>query len=214
MPIRTSWLAAPTITLDPVSVLREVDAARAQGVEPRPALLGPVRFMKHSHGALNRVLNIYAGLLTLLREEGVHGVQLHEPGLVHELDEAEREAYRDGFARLSTLTSRPRVCLTTYGGPLRDNLALAARSGFEALHVDLVSAPEQLDDVLEALPPRMALSLGLLDERDARVEDALPMLRRATMRLGHERIAVAPARPLTLDATTHARLRRLAELAD
>ncbi|MET0284546.1 MAG: hypothetical protein ABW352_08760 [Polyangiales bacterium] len=133
--------------LDADKLLRQVDTARARGIEARLVILGPVSFLKLARLApdaagstldfLDTVLNSYAALLTLLREEGVHQVQLDEPCLALALSDADRHAYEAAFERLSTLTSRPRVVLATAHGALRENLPLAVRAGFEALHIEL-----------------------------------------------------------------------------
>ncbi len=79
-------------------------------------------------------------------------MQLDEPVLALDLDGPTREAYRRALGRLSFLKKRPRLMLTTYFEGIDDNLDLAVQSGCEAIHVDLVRAPEQLDAVLAALP--------------------------------------------------------------
>jgi 5-methyltetrahydropteroyltriglutamate--homocysteine methyltransferase len=195
-----------TTQLDVSKPMEELDAARSLDVAARPVVLGPVSFLLLSRMApttpegrgtldfLETVLEAYAGLFTLLSEEGVSWVQLDEPCLVGSLDAAQETAYRDTFARLASLTSRPRVMLTTYFGALRHNLPLALASGFEGLHVDLVRAPDQLDDTLSSLPARMTLSVGLVDGQHSGHTDlgwAGSLLRRAVARLGTTRVWVA-----------------------
>lgn len=186
-------------------ILREFEDARALGITTRPVILGPVSFLKLSRLApgasgstlalLETVLNAYAGLLSLLGEEGVPLVQLDEPCLVGASSD-EREAYRAAFERLSSLTSRPRVLLATYFGALGESLPIALGAGFEALHVDLVRAPEQLDEVLAALPARMSLSLGLIDGASvwrSDLEAPLRVIRKVVAKLGTQRVWVAPS---------------------
>jgi len=56
--------------------------------------------------------------------------------------------------------------LATYFGDLLGNLPLAVRSGFEALHLDLVRAPQQLEHVIPVLDSATILSLGVVDGRN------------------------------------------------
>jgi 5-methyltetrahydropteroyltriglutamate--homocysteine methyltransferase len=183
--------------LDAARILAEVDEARALGVDPRPVLVGPVSFLRLSKGPLQRLpelLPLYEELLELLASRGVGWVQLDEPCLVLDLDEGAREGYRLAMSRLADAPSRPAILLATYFGALGDNVSLAM--GFEALHLDLVRAPEQLEPVLRALPERTALSLGVIDGRNvwrADLDAAHARVRRAVAALGPERVIVAPS---------------------
>ena len=139
---------------------------------------------------------VYEELLAVLAARGVAWVQLDEPCLVLDLDSHTREAYRRSFQRLSFSSKRPKLLLATYFGALDENLDLALRSGFEALHVDLVRAPEQLEAVLTGLQPNMQLSLGVVDGRNiwrSDLDRAHFVVRRAVQALGAERVMVAPS---------------------
>ncbi|MEO7732121.1 MAG: 5-methyltetrahydropteroyltriglutamate--homocysteine S-methyltransferase, partial [Kofleriaceae bacterium] len=194
-------------TLDPARILVEIDEARAAGVEPRPVVLGPVSFLRlsklsHTDGdrttlaLLEAVLPAYERLLGLLSTAGIRWVQLDEPCLVTDLDDATRAAYRVALTRLARWAVRPNIVLATYFGDLGDNLALAAGAGFEALHVDLVRAPAQLDDVLRALDHATILSLGVVDGRNiwrTDLEAAHARVRAAVEQLGVDRVWIAPS---------------------
>jgi len=197
-----------TFRLDATKILAELEEARALGIAPRPVLVGPVTFLRLSKlapgapvhattlNALDRLLPVYEELLAVLAAKGVAWVQLDEPCLVLDLDRHTREACRRSFQRLSFSTKRPQLLLTTYFGALDENLDLALRSGFEALHVDLVRAPEQLEAILTGLEPNMQLSLGLVDGRNiwrTDLDRAQFLARRAVQALGAERVMVAPS---------------------
>jgi 5-methyltetrahydropteroyltriglutamate--homocysteine methyltransferase len=193
--------------LDATRLLVEIDEARAIGVEPRPVVLGPVSFLLLSKLAraepgattldlLDDLLPMYERLFGLLATAGVAWVQLDEPCLVTDLDDAASAAYHRAFARLSRWAVRPRVVLATYFGDLFANLPLAVHAGFEALHVDLVRAPEQLAQLLPALDATTILSLGVVDGRNVWRTDldrAHALVRRAVDELGPERVWVAPS---------------------
>ncbi|WP_141733192.1 5-methyltetrahydropteroyltriglutamate--homocysteine S-methyltransferase [Oligoflexus tunisiensis] len=197
-----------TFTLSPEKILREIEEARALGLEVRPVIPGPVTFLKLSKWAgsqetgdstlklLTALLPCYRQLLGLLEQQGVSWIQLDEPCLTLDLDELERAAYRQAFAFLSGDQARPRIVLTTYFGGLGDNLALALESGFEALHLDLVRAPEQLDSVLKEIGSKMILSLGVVDGRNiwrTDLDRAHRLIRRAVTQLGTDRVIIAPS---------------------
>ena len=206
--------------LDATKIFAELEEARDAGVQPRPVLIGPVTFLKlskHAAGApddastlehLDRLIPVYEALLTELGRRDVGWVQVDEPCLVLDLDDATRAAYARALERLASTDRRPKLLLATYFGALGDNLPLAARSGFDALHVDLVRAPEQLDPVLDAVPDAMQLSLGVVDGRNiwrTDLDRAHALCRRAIDRVGLDRVLVAPSCsllhvPVDLDA--------------
>jgi len=177
--------------------------AKALGLDARPVLLGPVSFLKLSKttdgsdplALLDALLPAYAELLQRLKAAGAEWVQIDEPVLVLDLDDAARAAYRHAFDVLSQC-ARPKLLLATYFGALADNLPLAASLPADGLHVDLVRAPEQLEAVLGQLPEGRVLSLGLVDGRNiwrSDLDKALELARRARGRLGAERVWLAPS---------------------
>ncbi|MCS6896624.1 MAG: 5-methyltetrahydropteroyltriglutamate--homocysteine S-methyltransferase [Nitrospira sp.] len=194
-------------SLDMSKLWLEIDEARSLGVEPRPVILGPVTFLLLSKmrgngertaalHLLDRLLPVYRQLLRELAERQVKWVQLDEPCLVLDLHDQAKAAYRKALASLTGDASRPKVLLATYFGALDDNLSIAVGSGCEALHVDLVRAPEQLEEVLAALPRAMGLSLGVIDGRNvwrADLDAAHAPVRRAVEALGPDRVLVAPS---------------------
>jgi 5-methyltetrahydropteroyltriglutamate--homocysteine methyltransferase len=196
-----------TFTLDPSRILVDIDEARAAGVEPRPVLLGPVSFLLLSKLAredasrtpldlLNDLLPVYERLFSLLATAGIAWLQLDEPCLVTDLDDRAAAAYATCFARLARWAVRPRLALATYFGDLAANLPLAVQSGFDALHVDLVRAPEQLAQLLPAIDGAMIVSLGVVDGRNiwrTDLDHAHALVRRAVEHLGEARVWVAPS---------------------
>ncbi|PZQ12565.1 MAG: 5-methyltetrahydropteroyltriglutamate--homocysteine S-methyltransferase [Rhodanobacter denitrificans] len=177
--------------------------ARAAGFDARPVLLGPVSFLLLSKSVdgsdrlalLPRLVAVYAELLQKLDAAGAEWLQIDEPCLVLDLDAEARTAYRDAYAALARI-DRPKLLLATYFGALGDNLALAAALPVDGLHVDLVRGPDQLDDVLNALPEDRTLSIGLVDGRNVwrtRPDDALALARRAHERIGAARLQLAPS---------------------
>src|SRR5690606_38147740 len=79
-----------------------------------------------------------------------------------------------------------------------------------ALHIDLVRAPEQLDDVLPLIPDSLQLSLGVVDGRNVWKNDyekSLALINREVRKLGTERLFLAPScsllhSPIDLDRET------------
>jgi 5-methyltetrahydropteroyltriglutamate--homocysteine methyltransferase len=183
---------------------RSLREGLAHGTRTRPVLLGPVSLLllsKSEDGTrpldlLPALLPAYADALRFLAEAGAVWVQVDEPCLVTDLLPGAAEAYRTAFRALADAAPGLNLLLTTYFEGLRDNLALAASLPVAGLHLDLVRAPEQLDDVLAAVPKDRWLSLGVVDGRNVWRTDlrgALAQLRAAEAAGFGKGLIVAPS---------------------
>ncbi len=190
-----------------LSTTKAVDAyteAREAGIGTRPVLLGPVSFLLLGKmqqpeaevlDLLDALLPVYAEVLQQLADAGATAVQLDEPHLVMDLSDGERAAFRTAYEVLSDAAEID-LALTTYFGPLGENMATAFDLPVQSVHLDLVRAPEQLADALAHVPETMQLSLGLIDGRNVwRADlDALhDTVQQAVDALGVDRVQVGPS---------------------
>ncbi|EFH85948.1 5-methyltetrahydropteroyltriglutamate--homocysteine S-methyltransferase [Ktedonobacter racemifer] len=178
--------------------------AKALGIQTCPVLLGPLSFLllgKTTQSGMNQLapldalLPVYEEILQALAQAGAEWVQIDEPCLVLDLDEATRAAYRSAYTRLAAQRAAQapslRILLATYFGDLRENLPLALQLPIDALHLDLVRAPEQLEEALAQAPSSLSLSLGLVDGRNIWLTDfehVLTVASQAVQALGTERV--------------------------
>ncbi|GHB10623.1 5-methyltetrahydropteroyltriglutamate--homocysteine S-methyltransferase [Modicisalibacter luteus] len=185
----------------------EVDEARAAGHPVKVSLLGPLSWLWLGNtkvegesgedferlDLLDALLPVYGQILTRLASQGVEWVQLDEPALVQDLPLEWRQAYELAY---NTLRSAPvKLLLATYFGGLGDNLAVATGLPVEALHIDTVRDPAQLERVLDRLPAYKILSVGAIDGRNVWRADLSALretLATARMRLG-DRLWLAPS---------------------
>ncbi|HEY2011769.1 MAG TPA: 5-methyltetrahydropteroyltriglutamate--homocysteine S-methyltransferase [Rhizomicrobium sp.] len=164
--------AGMEFALSTTKAVDEYNEARFLGVETRPVLIGPVTFLalaKMRDGSdrwalLPRILPVYRQVLEALAKAGAQWVQLDEPVLVSDLDEAARAALRAAYADLACAPVK--LLLASYFGTVGDNLATLAALPVAGVHVDLVRAPEQLDEVCRVIPADRLLSLGLINGRN------------------------------------------------
>ncbi|WP_020171691.1 5-methyltetrahydropteroyltriglutamate--homocysteine S-methyltransferase [Gordonia polyisoprenivorans] len=153
---------ATAFSLHPEKVLAEVAEAQAAGVTARPVVIGPITFLalsKPAHDAagegspldrVNELLPLYLDLLARLAAAGVEWIQIDEPILV--TDAAERLPALAGsvYSTLAQANSRPALCVATYFGDARDSVRALARTGIEAVAVDLIEGSvETVADVPE-----------------------------------------------------------------
>ncbi|MGC2192265.1 MAG: 5-methyltetrahydropteroyltriglutamate--homocysteine S-methyltransferase [Candidatus Dormiibacterota bacterium] len=179
--------------------------AKALGIKTRPVLLGPVTFLRLSKGQaegtstlefLDRLLPIYAQLLSELRQSGATWVQLDEPCLSQDLPVVVLEALEHTYQKLSQAAPGLKLLLASYFAGMGGNLATALALPVDAVHLDLVRGEADLEPALKLVPEGMALSLGVVDGHNIWRTDpdrALDQIRRAVAKLGEDRVLVAPS---------------------
>jgi len=195
---------ATTFSLASTAPIDAYKEAKANGIETRPVLIGPVTFLllgKATEDAvdpldrLDDLLPVYREVLDRLAAAGCNAVQLDEPALVLDLDDRTRQAYRTAYDALSGTDVA--LHLATYFGGVRDNLETTLALPIQSLHLDLVRAPDQLDRALDVgVPDALSLSLGLVDGRNvwrADLDAGLDAVKRAVNALGTDRVLVAPS---------------------
>ena len=191
-----------------LSSLKAVDEyreAKALGYRTRPVLLGPVTYLKLGKSKdadldplslLSGLLPVYIEVLKRLAAEGAEWVQLDEPCLVLDLDDATRKALRATYEQLAGALPNLKIMLTTYFGGLGDNLDTALSLPVAGLHLDLVRAPEQLDIVAAKARRDLVLSLGVIDGRNiwrANLPALLERLEPLVASRGVDRVQIAPS---------------------
>lgn len=194
-------------------------AKQHTGTTPKPVLIGPVSYLllgKEKQAGFNKIdlikklVPVYIEVLKRLKAYGAEWVQLDEPFLALDLTQAEKDAFIYAYAEISKNTPGIKILLTTYFESLKDNTQLAVNLPVSALHIDLVRAPQQLDEVLTLLPEKLSLSLGVIDGRNIWKNDyikSISHIRKAIAVLGKDRVIIAPScsllhTPFDLDLET------------
>lgn len=189
--------------------------ARDLGIETRPVLLGPVSFLllgkaydeTNPLDLLDDLLRVYAQLISQLESEGAKWIQIDEPCLVLDLNDAAKDAYKKAYDFFAQ-NSKVKLMLTTYFGELGDNTELATTLATDGIHIDLVRGAKQLDDVIKLIDTKKWLSLGLVDGRNIWRNDlkhSAKIIEKVSDQLKPNRVMVAPSCsllhcPIDLDA--------------
>jgi 5-methyltetrahydropteroyltriglutamate--homocysteine methyltransferase len=187
--------------LDASRLIEQLGEARAQGVNPKPVIIGPVTYLwlgkakddSDKLALLPRILPVYAALLDHFAAQGVDWVQIDEPVLVTELDAKWRDAFVTAYDALSA--RRVRLLLATYFGQLQDNLPLACKLPVDGLHIDAINARDEIDEVVRHLPETAIVSIGAINGRNIWKSDldaTLDWLEPLHRQLG-ERLWIAPS---------------------
>ena len=122
-------------------------------------------------------------------------MQLDEPFLAMDLSEVEKAAFTQAYREIAKHCKGLKLLLATYFEGLGENTALAASLPVCCLHVDLTRAPQQLEELLAALPEKTSLSLGVVDGRNVWKNDyelSLTNIRKTINVLGDNRVMIAP----------------------
>lgn len=182
-------------------LVSQIDEAEAGGFTPKPVIIGPATYLylgKVSEGfdkmgLLDNLLECYEALLDGLAKRGVRWVQVDEPVLVMDLGAGWADVIRRSFERLCGRGIKVMLC--SYFGGLGDNRELALSLPIDALHLDAVRGRDEVAGVVDLLPARMELSLGVIDGRNiwkANLAELLDFLVPIAGRLG-ERLWLAPS---------------------
>jgi len=183
----------------------EIEQALACEKAVKPVLIGPVSYLWLAGTEANRadrlqllsaLLDRYFLILKRLGDIGVEWVQFDEPILCRESDRSWLEAI-DVSYRLLTRAGL-KILLATYLGDASAHVRRVLSLPVQGIHIDCVSAPQQLRSWLDWLPPDMLLSAGVIDATNVWRSDLRALLKALTPahdRLG-DRLLLAPSASL------------------
>jgi len=201
-------------------IVNEFVRAKQLGIKTKPVIIGPVSYLllgKEKEAGFDKIdlikklLPVYLQILTELKDQGAEWIQFDEPFLALDINDKAKAAYQYVYAEISKQFPQLKVLVATYFEGLKDNLSLATNLPVQALHIDLVRCPEQLDEVLNAIPATLTLSLGVVDGRNIwknDFEQSLAIIKKAVAQLGSQRVLIAPScsllhSPCDLDLETN-----------
>ena len=188
--------------------LSEYNEAKQQGIETKPVILGPISYLllgKEKESGFNRIdlidklLPVYEEILAKLADAGAQYVQIDEPFLALDIDDATRALYGKVFEKLAAAAKGIKLIVATYFEALRDNEDTALALPVHALHLDLVRGEDQLNSILAKVPANLTLSLGVVEGRNIWKNDyekSLEKIKQAVDKLGKDRVWVAPSSSL------------------
>ncbi|MFQ6403997.1 5-methyltetrahydropteroyltriglutamate--homocysteine S-methyltransferase [Methylophilus sp. 'Pure River'] len=195
------FTAETQFKLDATRLLAQLAEAKAQQVKAKPVIIGPVTYLAIGKSKddsdrlalLPQLLQVYTELLEALVAQGVEWVQIDEPILVTELTAEWQHAFNLAYHQLKS--SRVKLLLATYFGPLADNQYLAANLPVAGLHVDAINARSEVVPLISMLPAHKVLSVGVINGRNIWKTDlntTLDWLEPIAERLG-DRLWLAPS---------------------
>ncbi|MFT4166328.1 MAG: 5-methyltetrahydropteroyltriglutamate--homocysteine S-methyltransferase [Microlunatus sp.] len=196
-----------TFRLDPSRLLAEIAEAQAYGHPVRPVVVGPVTFLSLAKSVdgddfdplalLDRLLPVYAELLTQLADAGVTWVQLDEPIAVTDRSPAQLEYLSRAYTTLTAAESRPKILVGSYFGHLGEAASVLVDASIDGLGVDLTKENAAATLAELAVLPRLRelrVIAGLVDGRNVWRTDLAAALATGATLLGLTgRLDVAPS---------------------
>jgi len=166
------FTADTVFSLNPQRLLEQLAEAKSQGINAKPVIIGPLTYLwlgkekdaSNKLDLLPALLSVYVELLDILADSGAKWVQIDEPILVTELDASWKQAFRQAYQQLKN--TRPKLLLTTYFGPLQDNISLVCELPVAGIHLDAINAQEEVALLIEKLPADTIVSLGIVNGRN------------------------------------------------
>jgi 5-methyltetrahydropteroyltriglutamate--homocysteine methyltransferase len=186
-------------------IIDEFYEAKQLGIITKPVLIGPVSYLLlgkekeagfHKLDLIKNLLPVYIEIISKLQALGLEWIQFDEPFLTLDLSQNEQQVYKDTYKQIRKEFPYLKIMLATYFESLDNNTALAASLPIDTLHIDLVRAPQQLDEVISHLPGKTILSLGVVDGRNVWKNDfeaSLAIIAKAREKLGDDRVWISPS---------------------
>jgi len=185
--------------------INEFQEAKKLGIITKPVILGPVSFLllgKEKEEGFDRIdllgnlLEAYFEMISLLVDNGAEWIQFDEPFLALDLTTEQKGAFKIAYSRIRKNFPTVKLLLSVYFGGLSDNVELVAGLPVDAIHLDLVRDPAQLEIMMNLVSDEKKLSLGLVDGRNIwknNYENSLELISKAIEKIGEERLMLAPS---------------------
>lgn len=183
-------------------LFQEIEEAGTLGITAKAVLIGPLTYLYLGKEVtpgfqrldlLPRLLPVYREILQKIASLGVEWVQIDEPILSLDLEQPWRDSFAEAYHTLHDGSCR--LLLTTYFGTVDHHLTLLKNLPVDGLHIDVSSAPEQLESFLTEDFSGKTLSLGCIDGRNiwrADLSQKLETLSQAASRFAGE-LWIAPS---------------------
>lgn len=196
------WHADTEFSVNAGRLIAQIKEAKAQGYDIKPTLIGPITLLwlgkSKDEGfkrlsLLPKLVPAYQQLLRELANEGVDWIQIDEPILAVDADQAWLDAFAPTYKELAITGTR--IIIGTYFASVAEHLNLLKNLPVHGVHIDAVRAPEQLAVFADAWPENKVLSVGLIDGRNvwrANLSKVINTLKPVADKLGNN-LWIAPS---------------------
>ncbi|MCP2040807.1 5-methyltetrahydropteroyltriglutamate--homocysteine methyltransferase [Neisseria sp. HSC-16F19] len=196
------WHADTEFKVNAANLIAQIKEAQAQGHDIKPTLIGPITLLWLGKAKdegfkrlslLPKLVPAYQQLLRELATAGVDWIQIDEPILAVDADQAWLDAFAPTYKELAITGTR--IIIGTYFASVAEHLNLLKNLPVHGVHIDCVRAPEQLAVFADAWPENKVLSVGLVDGRNvwrANLSKVIDTLEPVKAKLGNN-LWIAPS---------------------
>ncbi|MDN4502734.1 5-methyltetrahydropteroyltriglutamate--homocysteine S-methyltransferase [Alteromonadaceae bacterium BrNp21-10] len=155
------------------NLIEQIQEARAIQKDIKPVLLGPLSYLWLGTATgtnddrlrlLPSLLEGYQQIFDELNQHNVNWLQLDEPILGLELNNAWLDAFKQAYQTLKK--GNLKLLLTSYFASIEQQLALVATLPFNGVHLDILSETCNVDYAINTLPKHWVISLGVINGRN------------------------------------------------
>ena len=194
--------------LNPVKIVGHFLEAKDLGIITRPVILGPVTFLALGKASsedpsfdpltlLPQVLPVYVELLKQLKDAGAEWIQFDEPILSLSRPDSYKEYYKLAYETIAKEVPELKYLLASYFGRYSSNIEFVINLPVNAIHLDTIRAPGDLDIVLPRLKAaKKMVSVGVVEGRNIWKVDysiAIKKVEQCIALLGSENVIVGPS---------------------
>ena len=172
--------------------LEQYEEAKAQGIQTKPVLVGPLTFLLQGKCAgdefdrlelLDGLVDVYAEVLAELGKAGAEWVQFDEPVLVEDRTPEELTALERAYTKLAAVEGAPKIVVATYFDHVGEAYPVLTRLPVAGVALDFVYGPHNRDLVTRhGWPEDKTLFAGVVNGRNVWINDlaaSLELARRA-----------------------------------
>lgn len=159
-------------TLNPKFLLEQITEAKSLGQNIKPVLVGPLTYLylgkekdeSDKLSLLPKLLPVYQEIITLLAEENIEYVQIDEPILTLDLSDEWQKAFVSTYKLLGN--NPIKILIATYFGSILHNIELCKNLSVAGLHLDCLTAKNDIEAIINELPEEFIISLGVINGRN------------------------------------------------
>ncbi|MGI8976862.1 MAG: 5-methyltetrahydropteroyltriglutamate--homocysteine S-methyltransferase [Thermomicrobiales bacterium] len=170
-----------TFSLATTKPFDEFREAHAAGAMAKPVLLGPITYLllgkSQDEGfdrlsLLDRLLPVYAEVISNLAEHGAECIQIDEPILVQDLANGTLDALKKAYATLAEASGNATLIVQTYFDQVGDAYETLVNLPVDGIGLDFARGPENLELIAQhGFPQDKELVAGVVDGRNIWVND-------------------------------------------
>jgi len=182
-----------------------LEAKQELGLEGKPVLLGPYTFLKLSKGYdssefaswLNKLVPLYAQVLSELNQAGANWIQIDEPSLALDVSADEWTLVQEAYTQLNKASGNSNLLLQTYFEGV-DGFGKLIDLPVQGIGLDFVYGLEQNLNALDdwGFPEDKVIGVGLIDGRNvwrSNLEEKLGLINVIAQTVSRDRILLQPS---------------------